>query len=265
MSALRTLHRQPVDRLRRAQVTGRAGQGRQSRRSAPASSRFPPAARAAPAARRRTSSARAGSAAIQASSSFSCACFDPRLPPFTSPSSMPLLIGEAVVQSLYPSGDFQRDGLVLFRELVENGQLFLRQADRPRHTPLGRLLHLRISLVPLRASRVTGHENQVPRLDAFRRDLEPVLRLERNVVLGEYSRLPVLADVGAQETPVARVPRPSPVVGLAAEYADSLGGRVDQAHVLDLHLRDLEVLQARRRTKPPCSAAHPSRTPPRAP
>src|ERR1017187_4100226 len=42
----------------------------------------------------------------------------------------------------------------------------------------------------------------------------------------------------------AGVPGPSPVVRLAAEYADSVGRRVDKPHVLDLHLRDLEVLQS---------------------
>ena len=122
--------------------------------------------------------------------------------------------------------------------------MFLREPNRPRHTPLGRFLHLRVSLVPLRSSRVACHENQVPRLDAFRGDLEPVLRLERNIVLGKHSRFPILADVGAQKTPVSRVPRPSPVVRLPAEYANSVGGRVDQPHVLDLHLCNLEVLQS---------------------
>ena len=95
--------------------------------------------------------------------------------------------------------------------------------------------------MPHRPARIADHENEIARPGAFARHLQPVLRLVGDVVLGEGGRLAVLADIGAEEAPVAGVARPPPVVRFAAEHADALGRRVDQPDVTDLQLRDLEV------------------------
>ena len=98
--------------------------------------------------------------------------------------------------------------------------------------------------MPLGAARVSHDEDEVVRLDAAGGDLQPALRLVRHVALVVGGRLAVLADVRAQVAPVARVARPAPVVGFAAEHADALGRRVHEADVLDFELPDLEVTAA---------------------
>jgi len=91
-----------------------------------------------------------------------------------------LLIGHAVVQALYSSCDLQRDRLILFHQLVDNRELFPRQADRTRHAPLRGFFHLRVSLVPLRSPGIAGDKYQIARLSAGGGHLEPARRLDHD-------------------------------------------------------------------------------------
>ena len=186
---------------------------------------------------------RAASPAIHAASSCSFFSFCARMPPFTRPSSMPLRFVSVLLRPRSRPAALICSSLLVFpsasRMSICSWKVRITRGKRP----LGRLLDLGVGLVALRAPRVADHEDEVAFRHARRLDRQPARRLVGNVLLRERRRLAVLADVGAIEGPVARVPRPAPVVGLAAEVADAGGRGVDEAHVLDLQLRDLEVLQ----------------------
>ena len=91
------------------------------------------------------------------------------------------------------------------------------------------------------AARVTGDHHEVALAQRLVGDLQPVLRLERHVVLAVRGRLAVLAHVGAVEAEVAGVARPHPVVDLAAVIAHAARRRVGQAHVLDLDVLEQPI------------------------
>ena len=95
----------------------------------------------------------------------------------------------------------------------------------------------------LRPARVAHDEDESAFLHAGRLHAQPALRVIGHVVLRVGGGLAVLADVGPEEGPVAGVTRPAPVVGLAAEVADPDRGGVAGAHVRDLELGDLVVLE----------------------
>src|SRR5688572_27671292 len=94
------------------------------------------------------------------------------------------------------------------------------------------------------ASRIARHHYGVAFLHALRGYLEDVLGAIGHVVLAEVRWLAVLADVGAIEAVIAGVSRPHPVVGVTAEFADTFGRRMHQAHVADFQLLDEVELEA---------------------
>ena len=93
------------------------------------------------------------------------------------------------------------------------------------------------------ASRVTHGHHEIAVLKAGGGDFQIVRRRIRDVVLRVVRGLPVRADVGAVEGEVARMPRPAPVVDVAAVLADGVGRRIRDAHVADLQAPDQLVLQ----------------------
>src|ERR1019366_4572155 len=155
-----------------------------------------------------------------------------------------LAVRQRVAQAALPRRDADFRLLARLPDLVEKGDELGVPAHGARELPLGELHRLRVRGEALRAPRIPGHEDEIARAGALGRDLEPVLRLEGDVLLRERHGLARGGDICAVERPVARVARPLPVVRFAAEVADTLRGRIDEPHVLDLHLRELEVLQA---------------------
>src|SRR3569623_1804067 len=145
-----------------------------------------------------------------------------------------LVLLEAVLRELLERRRLDR-GLALVRRvrLREVVQL-LQVGGEVRVVPLELVVKLARRLVAVRAARVAGDHHEVVGLEARGRDVQPVLGMERHVVGAGIGRLAVLADVRAEERPVAGVARPLPVVDLAAVVADRARRRVDEADVLDV-------------------------------
>ncbi len=93
-------------------------------------------------------------------------------------------------------------------------------------------------------ARVAGHHHEVTGAQRLAGDLQPLLRLVRDVVLAVRCRLAVRTDVGAVEGEVAGVTRPHPVVDVAAIAADAVGRGVHQADVADLQVPEQAVVVA---------------------
>ena len=149
-----------------------------------------------------------------------------------------------VVVALDAAGVRDLDGLVVLAEVAKDVVEIRRVLDGRRIDVALHVADFRGGAVAEGAAGIAGHEDEVARVHALGRNLEDVRRVIRHVVLREVGRLAVLADVRAEVRPVAGVARPHPVVGLAAEVADAERRRVDEADVLDLHLRGAEVLRA---------------------
>ena len=66
----------------------------------------------------------------------------------------------------------------------------------------------------------------------------------RDIVSGVIRRLPIRPHVGAVEGEVAGMPRPAPVIDIAAVLADGVRRRIGDAHVADFQAPDDLVLQA---------------------
>ena len=114
-------------------------------------------------------------------------------------------------------------------------------ADDGRVLPLLRVAELTGERVARGASGVAGHHHEVALAQRLVGEAQPLLRLVGHIVLGVGGRLAVLAHVGAVEGEVAGVPRPHPVVDLAAVRADAALWGIDQAHVADLEVLEQAV------------------------
>ena len=96
--------------------------------------------------------------------------------------------------------------------------------------------------VTLGRSGKAHNHREVVLLVAVERHLEVFHGFIGHVVGRIGRRFVVLAGIDAENGEVARVARPHPVVGLAAELADRRGGRTDQTHVRELLDHEGEVL-----------------------
>ena len=101
-----------------------------------------------------------------------------------------------------------------------------------------RLISIVVGDVAARGAGVAEDEGEVALVDALEADFEVLQRTVGGVLLAEIGRLAV-GGIDAEDGEVARVARPHPVVGVAAELADVRGRGSDKAHVgedlVDIH------------------------------
>ena len=154
-----------------------------------------------------------------------------------------LVLLQVVLEAPQPRGRADRHVLVRLSGLFEDPDELLAVSDRLRKIERLRFANLVRELVPKGLARITDRHHQVARVDVRRRDLEEVLRPVGHVFFGEVGGFAVGRDVRAQETEVAGVSRPHPVVHFTAVVADPARRRVDQANVADLELLDPPVLR----------------------
>ena len=116
--------------------------------------------------------------------------------------------------------------------------------DLRRVGALGNVGHGIREDVLLRVAREAVDHREVALAHPLRRDREVLFRPVGDVVGRVGRRLVILRGVDAEEGEVARVARPDPVVGVAAELADRRGRRRHEAHVVELLVDEQELLVA---------------------
>ena len=171
------------------------------------------------------------------------------------PGQLAVVVLAGVVPTRHGRGVLHRDVGILLAGGLDQRDLVLVRLGDGRVAPRLRVLEFGHQRIAVGAARVAGHHHEVARAQRLVGDLQPVLRLVRHVVLAEGRRLAVLAHVGAVEREVAGVAGPHPVVDVAAELADAAGGRIRQAHVLDLEVLEQAVGVAAHEAVDPAAVA----------
>nr|GEU28146.1 hypothetical protein [Tanacetum cinerariifolium] len=154
----------------------------------------------------------------------------------------------AVLVVIVDAGDLrrilERSVLVVLGGLGNDGQVLARGFHEGRVVPVERERHFRRQAVAVGAAGVAQDHDEVAFLHALLGQFQVVLRHVGDIVLAVVGGLAIAADVGAIKTVVARVARPHPVVGVAAELAHAFGRGVHQAHVADFQLLGQVELEA---------------------
>ena len=109
---------------------------------------------------------------------------------------------------------------------------------------LEQIFHRDVACVAGRAAGVADGHDEIAIVEPRRRHGEEVFGLVGHVVRRVVGRFAIRRHVGAEEREVARVPRPTPVVDVAAIAADGVRGRVDEPDVADLQVLHELVLKA---------------------
>ena len=117
-----------------------------------------------------------------------------------------------------------------------------RYLHRVRH--LGNILHgIRRDILLRRAGEPVYH-GEVTLPDTARRDRKVTLRTVGDVILRIRGRAVIRIGIDAEDREVARMSRPHPVVGIAAELAYRRGRRTHKAHVAEDIIYEEELLVA---------------------
>ena len=145
-------------------------------------------------------------------------------------------------------GILDADGIAREHVLPENGLPLAADED-----PLGildpeQVVDLVRGGVTLRRAGESHDHGKVALVVTVERDLEELLGLVGDIFGRIVGRTVVLAGIDAEDREIARMTRPHPVVGVAAELADRRGGRTHQTHVrIDLHDEGEELVSAEER------------------
>ena len=118
------------------------------------------------------------------------------------------------------------------------------QVDLHRVRPFDDIGHGVGRDVLLGVARKTVDHREVALADSLRGDGEVARRAVGYVFAAEFRRSVLAVGIDAEEREVARMARPHPVVGIAAELADRRGRRPDQPHVVELLVDEEELLVA---------------------
>ena len=136
--------------------------------------------------------------------------------------------------------------------VLDHRDPFTASRDIPRVLPLEEVLHGDMAGVARGAAGIAHGHHEVAVVEPGGRYGEVVRRLVGHVVRRMVRRFARRRDIRAVEGEVARVPRPAPIVDVAAVAADGVRRCVDEAQVADFEVLDQLVLQT------PEEAAHPA-------